>query len=82
MNSKCDEYLNRAVFLAAELLDLADQGDDMREDVNCGVLYGTIRDSAYKIRAMAQAELQEHKAKKLLTKTPQIQSQQDKMSPL
>lgn len=74
MNPKCNENLKRAIKLADQLLDLADQGDDAREDINCGVLYGTIRDSAYKIRTMARVEIQEHQAKALLQKTPQAQS--------
>jgi len=35
---------------------LADQGDTCRKDAGCGVLYGTLRDSAYKLRQLAEAE--------------------------
>ena len=56
----CDENLRRALKLARQLLELADDGDVAREDIGCGVLYGTVRDAAYKIRALAESELAEH----------------------
>ena len=31
------------------MLDLANEGDAVREDVGCGILYAVLRDSAYKI---------------------------------
>ncbi len=42
--------------LAAELLVLADSGDQNRDDDGCGILFGVIRDSAYKIRKLALRE--------------------------
>ena len=42
------------------MLELADQGDDAREDPGCGVLYGIVRDSAYKIKQTAEAERVTH----------------------
>ena len=61
MNSTSNKNLIRALDLVRELIELADQGDDAREDVGCGVLYGTVRDSAYKIKALADSEIAEHK---------------------
>jgi len=52
----------KALELARRLLILAGQGDAARTDVGCGVLYGVIRDCAYKIRRQAEQELAEHKA--------------------
>ena len=40
---------------------LADLGDQSRLDGSCGVLYGTLRDSAYKLRHLAEQEIQRHK---------------------
>ena len=40
----------------ALLLALSEKGDMRREDDGCGILYGVLRDSAYKIRKMAEAE--------------------------
>ena len=60
MNTQCTENLQHALELAEQLLGLADAGDEIREDVGCGVLYGMVRDCAYKIRTLAQAEMHEH----------------------
>jgi len=42
------------------MLDLADEGDAVREDSSCGVLYGVLRDAAYKIKHLAEAEKEAH----------------------
>jgi hypothetical protein len=42
------------------MLCLADKGDDDREDVGCGILYGLLRDSAYKLKKVAEKEKQAH----------------------
>jgi len=57
--------LQETIKLAQKMLDLADQGDDQRIDVGCGVLYGTVRDCAYKIRSLALEELKAHHARPL-----------------
>ena len=59
----CNHNLRKALSLVEEMIDLADQGDADREDVGCGVLYGIIRDSAYKIQKMAQEEKRRHQEK-------------------
>jgi hypothetical protein len=46
--------------LTRDMMLLADQGDSSRPDRSCGVLYGTLRDSAYKLRELAQAEKNQH----------------------
>jgi len=38
------------------MMSLADEGDTSRQDRSCGVLYGTLRDSAYKLRVLAEQE--------------------------
>jgi hypothetical protein len=45
------------------MIELANQGDTDREDTGCGVLYGVLRDSAYKIRQLAEKEKGRHQAK-------------------
>lgn len=45
------------------MIELADQGDADREDTGCGVLYGVLRDSAYKIQQLAKNEKGRHQAK-------------------
>ena len=69
MGEECNQHIRRALTLADELLVLADEGDEVRKDVGCGVLFGTIRDSAYKIRALAESELLEHNEGKPVAKT-------------
>ncbi|MFW6081752.1 MAG: hypothetical protein ACOC7W_07550 [Desulfosalsimonas sp.] len=46
--------------LVKAMLKLADDGDANRQDVGCGVLYGIVRDSGYKIKKAAEAEKQAH----------------------
>jgi hypothetical protein len=46
--------------MVAHMLDLAEEGDRVREDVGCGILYAVMRDSAYKIRRLAEAEREAH----------------------
>lgn len=65
MTELVDENLNRAIALADELLRLADEGDAHREDVGCGILYGVLRDAAYKIKSLAEGEMREHRRKAL-----------------
>ncbi len=55
-----DQCLKRTLELAERMLQLADEGDAVREDPGCGVLYGMLRDSAYKLKHMAEAERQMH----------------------
>jgi hypothetical protein len=56
----CNEMLIKTIKLAETMVKLADQGDGAREDVGCGVLYGLLRDSAYKIKKVAEREKEEH----------------------
>ena len=44
-----------------QLIVIADKGDMQRDDDGCGVLYGIVRDSAYKIRKQAEKEIERHK---------------------
>lgn len=59
----CDRNILKILSLAEEMIDLADQGDGDREDVGCGVLYGVLRDTAYKLKRMAEEEKRAHQEK-------------------
>jgi hypothetical protein len=59
-SEEIDENLRIVIVLCGQMLDLADRGDAERTDAGCGVVYGILRDTAYKIRTMAKAELQKH----------------------
>lgn len=55
-----DKNLNRVIDLCYEMLEVADYGDKHRNDAGCGVVYGTLRDVAYKMRTLAEKELRDH----------------------
>jgi len=59
-----EEHINRnltkVIELCYEMLELADHGDKIRHDGGCGVVYGTLRDAAYKVRQLAEKELSLH----------------------
>lgn len=42
------------------MIGLAEKGDADREDDGCGILYGVLRDSAYEIKQIAEAEKERH----------------------
>ncbi len=63
MMRACDKVINRTFELVEKMLDLADEGDRVREDSGCGVLFGVVRDSAFKIRRLAEEEIEAHKRK-------------------
>jgi hypothetical protein len=54
--------LEKVIALCSEMLELADLGDNYRLDDGCGVVFGSMRDSAYKIRQLARDELARHEA--------------------
>jgi hypothetical protein len=56
----CDESIKKVIELADKMLNLSDEGDAVREDTNCGVLYGVMRDTAYRIKRMAEDERDAH----------------------
>lgn len=61
--SNCRKQLEKAQVLAEQLLVVADEGDAERQDVGCGIIFGTMRDSGYKLRALVEQEIEEHKRK-------------------
>ena len=46
--------------LVEDMLVVANEGDMVREDTGCGVLYGVLRDSAFKIKKLAEDEKEAH----------------------
>lgn len=58
-----DENLVRTIRLTREMIALADEGDRDRIDDSCGIVYGVLRDSAYRIRELAERECEKHKLK-------------------
>ncbi len=58
--STINDNLRKVIQLTYEMLELADHGDKFRQDSGCGVVYGSLRDEAYKIRQLAEDELLKH----------------------
>jgi len=56
----CDESIKMTLGLVEEMLELADEGDAVREDSGCGILYGVLRDAAFKIKKLAESERNAH----------------------
>ena len=60
MSKTPDQCLKKTMQLAERMLRLADHGDAVRNDPGCGVVYGMLRDSAYKLKQLAEAEQAAH----------------------
>ncbi|MBW2540166.1 MAG: hypothetical protein JRC56_05825 [Deltaproteobacteria bacterium] len=56
----CDKNIKRTLQLTSEMLKLAEIGDAQREDTGCGILYGVLLDSAYKLKKLAEKEKETH----------------------
>ncbi len=56
----CDKSIKETFELVNNMIDLANRGDTVREDDGCGILYGVLRDSAYKIKQLAETEKEVH----------------------
>ncbi len=63
MGKPCDENIQRTLQLTQEMILLAERGDADREDTGCGILYGVLRDAAYKVKRLAEEEWNRHAAK-------------------
>ncbi len=60
LKKKCDKNIARTIELANQMIKLAQTGYEQQEDPGCGVLYGILLDSGYKILDLAQKEKQAH----------------------
>ncbi len=56
----CDINISRTLELVEQMILLADQGDADREDAGCGIMYGILRDSAYRLKKIAEKERESH----------------------
>lgn len=59
----CDQNIKMTLDLVNQMIGLANKGDRDREDTTCGILYGILRDSAYKIKKLAEEEKSAHQKK-------------------
>jgi hypothetical protein len=56
----CNHNIKETLNLVNEMIRVADKGDIDREDNGCGILYGVLRDSAYKLKKLAEQEKLKH----------------------
>jgi hypothetical protein len=57
---RCNHNIRKTLNLVDEMIRVADKGDIEREDNGCGILYGVLRDSAYKVKKLAEQEKEKH----------------------
>ena len=55
-----NENIKTTLHLVKRMIALAEKGDAERDDVGCGILYGIVRDAAYKIKKVAESEKDAH----------------------
>lgn len=60
---RCDQHIVDALELSRRLIILADDGEVDAEDDSCIVLYGIVRDCAYRIKQQAEREKEGHVAR-------------------
>jgi sulfopyruvate decarboxylase TPP-binding subunit len=56
----CDINIKKILQLTDKMIELAEIGDAEREDTGCGILYGVLLDSAYKLKRLAEKEKENH----------------------
>ena len=57
---RCDQNILSTLEVVNQMIKLAERGDADREDIGCGILYGVLLDSAYKIKKIAEEEKEAH----------------------
>ena len=57
---RCNHNIRKTLNLVDEMIRVADKGDIEREDNGCGILYGVLRDAAYKVKKLAEQEKEKH----------------------
>jgi len=56
----CNKNIKKTLMLVEKMIELSNSGDKDREDIGCGILYGILRDSAYRIKRIAESEKKVH----------------------
>ena len=60
MSKPYNRNIRQTLIIVQDMLALAEKGDLERVDASCGILYGVLRDSAYRLRRMAEDEREKH----------------------
>jgi hypothetical protein len=56
----CNESIKKTLDLVRFMIEVSDEGDAVREDNGCGILYAVLRDAAFKIKELAESERDAH----------------------
>ena len=56
----CDKNIEKTLQFTDQMIKLAELGNAEREDTGCGILYGVLIDSAYKLKRLAEKEKGNH----------------------
>lgn len=80
MSKAYNKHLVELLRLSREMMVLADLGDRDREDGSCGVLYGMLRDAAYKLRKEAEKEKKLHQENGFWDMDDKITTESDGLS--
>ena len=70
MDHNAKQYIAKVSAAVGVLLDLADTGDAVCNDDGCRVLFGVVRDSAYRIQRELDREVRNHQVTQLLRAIP------------
>jgi len=57
-----NDNLKRLIQMTRDMLALSDEGDRDRNDDTCGIIYGILRDTGYRLRKLAEEECDKHKS--------------------
>ena len=60
LQKKCDKNIAETIQLARQMIALAQRGYEQQEDPGCGVLYGILLDSGYRLLELAEKEKEAH----------------------
>jgi hypothetical protein len=60
LKRKCDINIAQTIDLAHQMIQLAQKGYEQQKDPTCGILYGILLDSGYRLLDLAQKEKQAH----------------------
>lgn len=61
MSKPYNDNLKRLIQMTRDMLALSDEGDRDRNDDTCGIIYGILRDTGYRLRKLAEEECEKHK---------------------
>lgn len=60
MKEQCNAYLVETIRMTHAMINLADRGEENCTDSGCAVVYGILRDSAYRVKREAERERDNH----------------------